>query len=193
MSTDQGKRSKIISAAVELISENGFEKTSISQIVQKAGVAQGTYYLYFKSKNELVPAIAQLVLDSLMEKISQFPNDFFETLHSFVDNLTEITYEVTGKNKDLITFCYSGMAYYQSFELWEEIYQPYYHWVEDRLAFLRDKGEVQPKGNLKYLANFTVGILEHGAENHYLFQDQEESLIQSKEEVKGFLYRALTK
>lgn len=193
MSLNQGKRSEIISAAIGLISENGFEKTSVSQIVQKAGVAQGTFYLYFKSKNELVPAIAQLVVDSLMGKINDFPEESFDTLRSLIDNLTEATYTVTGKNRDLITFCYSGMAYYQSFELWEQIYQPYYTWVEQKLAFLREKREIRKTGNIKYLANFTVGILEHGAENHYLFQDQEESLMQSKEEVKDFLYRALTK
>ncbi len=47
---DQNKKQKkdsLLDAAFGLFMENGFHKTSISDIVNQAGVAKGTFYLYF--------------------------------------------------------------------------------------------------------------------------------------------------
>ena len=48
------KRSDIIQASMELISEQGFHGTPMSGIAAKAGVATGTIYRYFDSRNELI-------------------------------------------------------------------------------------------------------------------------------------------
>lgn len=49
-----GKRSDIIKASMELISEQGFHGAPMSGIAAKAGVATGTIYRYFDSRNELI-------------------------------------------------------------------------------------------------------------------------------------------
>lgn len=53
------KNQQIINAAVELFFEKGFEKTSVSNIIQKAQIARGTYYLYYKNKEELLGDLLQ--------------------------------------------------------------------------------------------------------------------------------------
>jgi AcrR family transcriptional regulator len=55
------KKDRILEASISLIRNQGYENTSVSQIVKEAGVAQGTFYLYFNSKNSLVPAIASQI------------------------------------------------------------------------------------------------------------------------------------
>jgi len=47
------KRQLIIDAAIEVFSRNGFHDSTISQIAQRANVAEGTIYQYFKSKEDL--------------------------------------------------------------------------------------------------------------------------------------------
>ncbi|MDG1708774.1 MAG: TetR/AcrR family transcriptional regulator [Emcibacteraceae bacterium] len=47
-------KEKIVKAALMLFSENGYHKTSISQIAKKADVSKGLTYNYFKSKEELL-------------------------------------------------------------------------------------------------------------------------------------------
>lgn len=47
-------RKKIIGAAKALIAEKGFEDTSIDDIVKKAGVSTGSFYTYFKKKEDVV-------------------------------------------------------------------------------------------------------------------------------------------
>ena len=49
---DQEKKSAIMNAALILITNNGFEATPMSAIAREAGVAAGTIYVYFPSKQE---------------------------------------------------------------------------------------------------------------------------------------------
>ncbi len=50
----QQTRKKIINAAKALIAEKGFENTSIDDIAKKAGVSTGSFYTYFKKKEDVV-------------------------------------------------------------------------------------------------------------------------------------------
>jgi len=47
------KRESLLDSAFSLFIDNGFTKTSISDIVSSAGVAKGTFYLYFKDKYDI--------------------------------------------------------------------------------------------------------------------------------------------
>jgi AcrR family transcriptional regulator len=47
------KRQSLLDTAFQLFTTKGFSKTSISDIVERAGVAKGTFYLYFKDKYDL--------------------------------------------------------------------------------------------------------------------------------------------
>ena len=49
----QMKRESLLDSAFSLFIDNGFNKTSISDIVNNAGVAKGTFYLYFKDKYDI--------------------------------------------------------------------------------------------------------------------------------------------
>jgi TetR/AcrR family transcriptional regulator, repressor of fatR-cypB operon len=51
------KRTAILEATLELISEQGFQGTPMSQIAQKANTGVGTIYRYFPSKNDLINAL----------------------------------------------------------------------------------------------------------------------------------------
>ena len=48
----QQKRTSLLDTAFKLFTTQGVSKTSIAEISQKAGIAKGTFYLYFKDKLE---------------------------------------------------------------------------------------------------------------------------------------------
>lgn len=56
----EATRRKILDAAEEVFGELGYYEASIAEITRRAGVAQGTYYIYFHSKREI---FAELVED----------------------------------------------------------------------------------------------------------------------------------
>ena len=48
------KRERILDAAVVEIARRGYDATTVAMIARRAGVADGTIYLYFKNKDEIL-------------------------------------------------------------------------------------------------------------------------------------------
>ena len=71
MSRSPEKRHLIITAAQEAFSDLGFDRARISDIARRAGVADGTIYLYFKSKDELLISLFEERVAPAMELIEQ--------------------------------------------------------------------------------------------------------------------------
>jgi AcrR family transcriptional regulator len=51
------RRNELMDAAEQLFIEKGYDHTSASDIIRKVGVAQGTFYYYFESKDEILKAV----------------------------------------------------------------------------------------------------------------------------------------
>lgn len=60
-------RKRIVAAAKKLITENGFENVSIEDIVKEAEVSTGSFYTYFKKKEDVVEELNQLSFYRLAE------------------------------------------------------------------------------------------------------------------------------
>ena len=60
------KRFLITEAAVEVFAKKGFHQARVSDIARKAGVADGTIYLYFKNKEDLLLSIFEEKMDELL-------------------------------------------------------------------------------------------------------------------------------
>ena len=67
----EARRAELVSAAASVFAERGVARTPVSDIVKAAGVAQGTFYLYFESKDDVVLAVAQRFAGTLVEGIEQ--------------------------------------------------------------------------------------------------------------------------
>lgn len=69
----EANRRALMHAAAEVIGEHGYEGASISRITDRAGLAQGTFYLYFDSRQQLfdvlLPEIVAEMLDTIAERV----------------------------------------------------------------------------------------------------------------------------
>lgn len=63
-------RAAIVKASEELISEKGLDSVSIADIAERAGVSVGSFYTYFKKKEDVVQEIAYGRFDGIMESSS---------------------------------------------------------------------------------------------------------------------------
>lgn len=60
----------ILEGAMKVFAENGFHKSQVSRIAKEAGVADGTIYLYFKKKEDILTSLFQEKLGELVEKFN---------------------------------------------------------------------------------------------------------------------------
>ena len=65
------KRERILDAAIKVFAKEGFYNARVSQIAELAGVADGTIYLYFKSKDDLLIQLFEDRVERINEKVRE--------------------------------------------------------------------------------------------------------------------------
>jgi TetR/AcrR family transcriptional regulator, fatty acid metabolism regulator protein len=75
MKNNKPKYMLIIDAAVDVIAENGYHASQVSKIAKKAGVADGTIYLYFKNKEDILVSVFEEKMGQFIEQIATATNE----------------------------------------------------------------------------------------------------------------------
>ena len=97
---DNEKYHRIIEAATKVFAKNGFYQSKIAQIAKEAGVADGTIYIYFENKDDILISLFEeqmkVVLDNMALQVTKIddPTEKLEIFASTHLGLIE-------KNKDL--------------------------------------------------------------------------------------------
>jgi TetR/AcrR family transcriptional regulator len=83
---DSGKRGKVLDAAVDEFAEYGFGSASMNRIVQRLGIAKGSLFQYFGSKEGLFRFVFEHAVDLVRQSLRQVKResddgDFFERIY----------------------------------------------------------------------------------------------------------------
>ncbi len=65
------RRAGIVSAAAAVFARDGVANATVSDIVKEAGVAQGTFYLYFDTKDDALLAVVEQTGDAILDGIER--------------------------------------------------------------------------------------------------------------------------
>lgn len=162
------KKERIIDAAVDIFYKKGYEHTKIADITQAAGIAQGTFYLYFPSKLALMPSIAEKTAIKLLETINEklvfcdsFPNE--------LEQIIDIVFKFVDEYKVIYAFLYTGLSQSEHLKEWETIYSPFYEWMSALIKDRKDKKIIRAKLSSKQLAKLVITAIEATAEQVYLY------------------------
>ena len=68
------RRQELVDAALAMFAARGVAATSVDDIVKAAGVAKGTFYLYFSTKDDAVTAVAERMVIGVGERIEALAN-----------------------------------------------------------------------------------------------------------------------
>jgi TetR/AcrR family fatty acid metabolism transcriptional regulator len=67
----QEKRDRILDAAIAVFAEKGFTLSRVSDVASRAGVADGTIYLYFKTKDDILLAVFEEKMETLVQEMDR--------------------------------------------------------------------------------------------------------------------------
>jgi len=121
-----GKRESILRAATRVFARNGYFNSKVADIARAAGVADGTVYLYFKSKEEILHSIFdrnmaeaiaadRKLIDKLRdprEKLRRIATLHLERLGADRDLAVVFQVELRGSTKFMEEFSAAGFAEY---------------------------------------------------------------------------------
>ena len=111
MENKEEKEKKLLDSAFQLFTEKGFKDTSIQEIVDHAGVAKGTFYLYFKDKYDIQDILItyksnQLFLKAIKHvdklKIEKFEDRIIAIIDYLIDEFI--------KHEELLVFISKNLS-----------------------------------------------------------------------------------
>lgn len=153
------RKLSILNAAKEMFAINGYHDTSISDIIKRAGIARGTFYLYFKDKRDVFDAL----FDQLLEKINNalkrvvISDDQQPPLEQIADNLNRV-FQLTMDDPELARILFRhapGLDSITDMKI-ESFYNKISSLIESALLLGVKMGMIKD-GDLKLLSVFIMG------------------------------------
>ncbi len=98
------KRRRILEGALRAFAKKGFYNTKVSEIASEAGVADGTIYLYFKNKDDLLISLfedrMEWIIERLETELENTTGDALERIRAFV----QMHFFLVVENRELAEF-----------------------------------------------------------------------------------------
>lgn len=101
------RREQLLDAARAAFVDKGFDATKVSDIVARAGLAQGTFYLYFKSKLEIMLAVSADVTKAFYSS-GMAALDAADDFASGIDAAVDAVLRLAVKQRDVIAVMHHG-------------------------------------------------------------------------------------
>ncbi|MFN8446402.1 MAG: TetR/AcrR family transcriptional regulator [Caldilineaceae bacterium] len=182
---DPTLRATILNAARTIFKQKGFSDARISDIASEAGVAVGTIYLYFKTKEALAIGLAEELNKRILnESIPLLTEGSFAAA---IDLSARKTLEICRIDRDLILMVHLQMSMADISEPCAtdiELMQTLVAILESRIQ----RGEAKSY-NPAILATMIIGLMERAALTHFLSDESELPLLE--ETLVKFLQNAL--
>lgn len=189
MEESVSKRSRIQDAAVALFHEQGVEATSVNEIVKRANVAKGTFYVYYKDKKELISQILTKQHGCLMNDIL---NHSYEAAlanstcwkRTFIDEL--ITYYI--QHPKLLRTIQKNIASILGTKEHRDMVFTHIERMPDFLKLLRREQETEKKALNRFLMMMEIiGFVCYNA----IFFEQPDSIEEILPELRETMFKML--
>jgi TetR/AcrR family fatty acid metabolism transcriptional regulator len=187
------KYQRILDAAVAVFAERGFHSSRVSDIAARADVADGTIYLYFKNKEEILMAAINSAFDAFMKHA----RTEIATIASPVEKLHRLAYlhlQAMGSNRNMaIVFqmeLRQSVRFLEAFSHHQMV--EYFGLVRNCIREGQQQGIFRPELQEKIAANCFFGALDEMVTS-WVLADEDYPLAQAADSVSNIILQGLEK
>jgi TetR/AcrR family transcriptional regulator, transcriptional repressor for nem operon len=160
-------RDQILNAASRLIHVQGYQSTSLDDVLRESGVGKGNFYYYFKSKEDLGYAIIDRIRRAFVERglgpaFGDTAADPVGQLHGFFDRVLD-----SQRQRNCVGGCAIGNLACELSDVHEGfrqqlagIFDVYRDHVAEAIRRGQQSGRLRPDADAVRVAQFLVGALE---------------------------------
>jgi len=185
------RRESIIQAAIEVFSKKGFQAAGISEIAQRAGVADGTIYQYFKNKEDLFFSIPTEKTNEFRSKVELHLKGISGALNKIRKFVWYFLYFFK-TNPEYGRLLMLEMRVNKSF-VKTETYDFLKQSVSSVLEIIEEgqkEGVIRKDVDIYLLRHLILGILEHMV-TRWLLKETKYDLLEHHQEVSRLLIEGL--
>jgi TetR/AcrR family fatty acid metabolism transcriptional regulator len=154
------KRERILSAAERIFARHGFFAAKVSDVAKEAGVADGTIYLYFKSKDDLLISLFErrmLQLNAaLAEAVAAAPPR--EQLQTFIRTYLQLVHDEPAAAEVLTIELRQNSKFMKEYD--NPAFADFLRLLGGIIATAQDKGEVDASIPAHVAARMIFGVLD---------------------------------
>ncbi|MBM7571981.1 TetR/AcrR family fatty acid metabolism transcriptional regulator [Aquibacillus albus] len=192
LKTNKPKYTQIIDAAVNVIAENGYHASQVSKIAKKAGVADGTIYLYFKNKEDILVSLFQEKMGIFIEKIEKEINDV-DDAEKKLGILIKMHFNQLAENHDLaivtqLELRQSNIALRLKIN---EILKKYLKIIDEIIDAGINQGVFRKELNPRLARQMIFGTIDEIATN-WVMKDQKYNVVKQADEVHELIIQGLS-
>lgn len=187
-------REKIIFAAWKLFYENGFEKTTVDDIVADAGTSKGSFYHFFGGKDEIINTLP-VIFDDLYEKLRLNLTDVPKM--NAIDKLLLMTNELfimidNNIPPDLMAKVFSNQLNDKTARTFADRSRPYYKLLRSIVTEGMAKGELRDDMSVNEISN-SHAMFERALVYDWCLADGNYSLAKYAKQIIPFLYSSFVR
>ena len=169
------KYAAILNAAVRVFSETGYHRAQVARIAKEAGVADGTVYLYFKNKEDILISLFQ---EKMGEFIARIENDI-SSVDSAPEKLFRIIqshFTLLGENPAMarVTQIELRQADVKIAEGIHQSLKQYFRLIESIISEGQFRGELKPNLDVKLMRKMIFGTMDEVVTSWVMSKRQEE-------------------
>jgi TetR/AcrR family transcriptional regulator, fatty acid metabolism regulator protein len=181
------KYKQIIDAAVVVIAENGYHQSQVSRIAKQAGVADGTIYLYFKNKEDILVSLFREKMGEFIEKIEAEIAGKSSAVEKLL-TLVEKHFELLAADHHLATVTQLELRQSNK-ELRHrinEVLKGYLGTIDSIIQFGKENGEFNPNLDVRLARQMIFGSIDETATT-WVMNEQKYDLPSLAKEVHALL------
>jgi AcrR family transcriptional regulator len=165
------RRSQLLAAAQFVFAKKGYEDATIAEIVGRAGLAQGTFYLYFPGKEALAGAFAERLSEGLAAAAAE-KTARTRSFDAALGRLFEAAYQVAEEHRDVFLIANRGLELVDDLEEWMNRTAPAREWLEQFIRHWQEQGSVDSRVRPAVSARVLRDALDRAAKAYIVFGDR---------------------
>ena len=155
------KYEKILEASIRVLARNGYQHSTVSQIAREAGVGDGTIYLYFKNKDDLLDHFFSYKTTQIFSRYRQEVDKAKEPL----EKLSQLVYchlKEFEQNKDMAIVYESETRrrLHLSDEKLRQMSRMYFDLVAEIVQQGQQEGKIRPHLQVQLVKQFIIGAID---------------------------------
>lgn len=187
MNKERPKYRQIIEAAVEVIAENGFHASQVSKIAKKANVADGTIYLYFKNKEDILISVFREKMGNFIKK-TLIAIDDNNTANDKLLTFIKMHYEQLSENPYLAIVTQLELRQSKPELRYEinKVFKTYLDVIDDIIKLGIEENEIKSDINPQIIRQMIFGTLDETVTT-WVMKSQRYQLVEQAEDVHQLL------
>src|SRR3954466_1506512 len=165
------RRTQLLQAARSVFAKKGYDEATISEIVTRAGVAQGTFYLYFPGKEALAGAFAEVLSERLAE-VAEEKTVRCRSFDTALARLFEASYQVADEHRDVFLIANRGLELLDDHEEWMNRTAPARDWLEGFVREWQQQGGIDERVRPQVTARVLRDGLDRASKAYIVFGDR---------------------